>query len=84
MAMKGMRTPELIKIGAIGGIGASGVGGHLRAEPFRVFDAGVCGADEIVGAFGTAAGLFAGRRVAQVFALTGVDAVRIEGAVLRG
>jgi hypothetical protein len=55
---------ELIKVGAFGGVRASGVGGHLGTELFGVLDAGVGGADEVVGALGAASGLFTGWRVA--------------------
>jgi hypothetical protein len=59
---EGNTHAQLIKVGAIDGVGAGGIGGHLRAELLSVLDAGVGGADEIGGAFRTAAGPLAGWR----------------------
>ena len=73
---EGNAHAELIKVRAIDGIPAGGIGGRLRAELLNVLDAGVGGADGVGGTLRTAAGLLGGWRVAQVLALAGPSGFR--------
>jgi len=74
---------ELIKIRAVCRIGTRGVGGHRRAELFRILHAGVRGAYGIAGTLRDSSGLLTRGRIGQILALTGVDTGRIKRVVLR-
>ena len=74
---EGNADSVLIEVGALGRVGAGGIGSEGGAERDGVVQAGVGVADEVGVAFGPAAGLQAGGRVRSVGALAGRDAVGI-------
>ena len=74
---EGNADSELIKVGALGRVGAGGIGSEGRAERDGVVQAGVGVAEEVGVALCAAAGLKAGGWVRKIGALSGRDAVGI-------
>ncbi|MDX6464857.1 MAG: hypothetical protein QOE55_8554 [Acidobacteriaceae bacterium] len=81
---EGNADSVLSEVGALGRVGAGGIGSEGRAERDGVVQAGVGVAEEVGVALGAASGLQAGGRVRSVGALAGRDAVGIGLAVLAG
>ena len=84
MATNGMRMPSWLKFGQFAGYGPVGlavIAGHSCSASFTLVSVVLMG---LLGTRRAPSGLLARGRIGQIFALTGVDAIRIACMILRG